>query len=247
MIDDGSRDGSGRWAAAAGAEVLRRQAPPGLAAARNAGWRALETPLIACLDADVAPAPGWLGALTDALAGAEPEVAGVGGRLFETGPSLGDRWRAQHLRQDHGPARREVPFLFGAGGLLRRRALEAVGGYDERFTSNAEDFHLGQALRRAGWHLLHEPAATAQHLRRDTITSALAAAWRHRFYGHQRPIGWAGCAASLLVNLRSALSMARRDLAAGRAELLGPDLAFAALASARDLAATWRGRFEAGS
>ncbi|MDT3446257.1 glycosyltransferase [Pseudofrankia sp. BMG5.37] len=59
VVDDGSTDGTGEAAAAAGARVLRHDRPLGPAAARLAGAAAATTPLILFCDADVLPpAPG---------------------------------------------------------------------------------------------------------------------------------------------------------------------------------------------
>jgi mycofactocin glycosyltransferase len=73
VVDDGSRDGSGARAAAAGARVVRHDAPRGPAAARNAGLRVADTELVAFLDADCVARPGWrrgLAAMLDADRGA---------------------------------------------------------------------------------------------------------------------------------------------------------------------------------
>lgn len=240
VVDDGSRDDSARIAHQAGVGLLSLRPGRGLAAARNAGWRTLTQPLVASLDADCAPAPDWLGRLHAALATEPPEVGGVGGRLLERGARPADRWRRQWLAQDWGLRPRDVPFLFGANGLLRREALETVGGYDERYTHNAEDYWLGRSLGDRGYRMRHVPAARVLHLRRDRSAGVLRNCWRHRFYGHRLPVGWGECMRSVIVQLRSAASMFRQDLLAGRHQLLLLDLAFGPMAAWRDLEATWQ-------
>ncbi len=61
VIDDGSEiplavDGD----RVSGVTVIRHDTPRGPAAARNTGWRVAATPLVAFVDADCVPAPGWL-------------------------------------------------------------------------------------------------------------------------------------------------------------------------------------------
>jgi GT2 family glycosyltransferase len=76
-------------------------------------------------------------------------------------PGLGDRsclegyWR--------GDRARPVPWAIGACLLIRRRAFEEVGGFDERQWLYAEDLELGWRLHDAGWVTRYEPGAVAMH------------------------------------------------------------------------------------
>ncbi len=63
-----------------GAVLVRHDRPRGPAAARNAGWRRASTALIAFVDADCEPPPGWLEALLPHFA--DPTVAGVAPRVI---------------------------------------------------------------------------------------------------------------------------------------------------------------------
>ncbi len=55
-------------------------------------------------------------------------------------------------------------FLQGAALLVRRRAFEQVGGFDERFFMYAEDADLCAGLREAGWGVELCPAARFVHV-----------------------------------------------------------------------------------
>ena len=74
VVDDGSTDDTLARAAAAGVRTLQA-AHQGPAAARNLGAQAAGGDLLAFTDADCAPTPTWLEALTAPFA--EPEVVGA--------------------------------------------------------------------------------------------------------------------------------------------------------------------------
>jgi GT2 family glycosyltransferase len=58
---------------------------------------------------------------------------------------------------------RHVPWAVGAFLLVRRRAWDQVGGFDESQWMYAEDLDLGWRLRRAGWSARYEPSAEVLH------------------------------------------------------------------------------------
>ncbi len=56
-----------------------------------------------------------------------------------------------------------TPYLSGACLLLRRKALQAVGGLDERYFLFFEDVDLCTRLRASGWRLYAAPSAGVVH------------------------------------------------------------------------------------
>lgn len=58
---------------------------------------------------------------------------------------------------------RAVDWLSGAFLLLRRRAFEQVGGFDDRYLMFFEDTQLGEDLRRASWQSVYVPEAEVLH------------------------------------------------------------------------------------
>ncbi len=102
VIDDGSRDSTAEIAARYPAVTLIRHPHNiGLGAARNTGFRTARNELVASLDADCVPDPGWLAGLVRHFD--DPKVAGVGGRLIEGNQrTVADRWRRAHMPQEWG-------------------------------------------------------------------------------------------------------------------------------------------------
>lgn len=136
---------------AAGAEELRDvaarhgmrciEAPtPGLSIARNAALEAAgDADVIAYLDDDAIPAPGWLANLAAHWAEAPPDIACIGGAidpLFSVPPPewMSERVHVVFSLLDRGPgivaleAGRED--AWGANVSFRVDALRVVGGFD---------------------------------------------------------------------------------------------------------------------
>ena len=68
VIDDGSRDATAEIAARyPGVTLVRHPHNSGLGAARNTGFRTARNELVASLDADCVPDPGWLAGLSAAF------------------------------------------------------------------------------------------------------------------------------------------------------------------------------------
>jgi histidinol-phosphate phosphatase family protein len=131
-----------------GVEVLR-SGGRGPAAARNTGWRAASAPWVVFVDDDVRPAPGWPAALGRDLAGRPARVAASQGRVRV--PLPGDR---RPTDWERNVASLETAPWITADLAVRRAALLAVGGFDERFPrAYREDSDLALRLRGAGWSL----------------------------------------------------------------------------------------------
>lgn len=119
----------------------------GPAAARNVGWRRAPEPWIAFLDDDVVPEPGWATALAADLTAADPDIAAVQARI--TVPLPVDRRPTDWERNTAGLA---TARWITADMAYRREALEAVGGFDERFPrAFREDADLALRVLGAGW------------------------------------------------------------------------------------------------
>jgi mycofactocin system glycosyltransferase len=168
VVDDGSADPAplAAVASAAGARVLRAERSRGPAAARNTGLRAAGTALVAFLDSDCVPRPGWLARLRPHLA--DPRLAVVAPRITALAPGGGwpGAYEAAVSALDMGAAAAPVrpfsavPYVPSAALLVRRAAVG--GGFDEAMRV-AEDVDLVWRLAAAGWRVRYEPAAEVAH------------------------------------------------------------------------------------
>jgi GT2 family glycosyltransferase len=147
VVDDRERPGAPLPVPGFAKVLTGRAAGP--AAARNVGWRAARYDWVAFLDDDVVPGPDWYARLVDDLAVAA-DVGGVQGRLHVPLPA--GRRPTDWERVTAGLA--DGAWLT-ADMAYRRSALDAVGGFDERFPRAFRvDADLAYRVRAAGWRLV---------------------------------------------------------------------------------------------
>lgn len=168
-VDSGSTDGSVAAARAAGAEVvvLDTAQPFTAARARNAGLdRLRQGPLpdyIQFIDGDCELQPGWTHTAL-AFLEAHPKAAVACGRRRERFPevSVYNRLCDTEWNTPVGEAR-----ACGGDALMRRAALDQVGGYNPALIAGEEP-ELCARLRQTGWQVwrldhemtLHDAAMT---------------------------------------------------------------------------------------
>ncbi|MFG1964978.1 glycosyltransferase family 2 protein [Nonomuraea sp. NPDC049028] len=141
----------------------------GPAAARNAGWRAADTPWVAFLDDDVVPRPGWAEAVWADLAELTDDVAGSQGRVEVPLPP--GRRPTDAERNTAGLSAAE---WITADMAYRRSALEATGGFDERFPrAYREDADLALRMLSAGHRLVRGERVTVHPVRDDGFWSSV--------------------------------------------------------------------------
>lgn len=184
VIDDGSTDGTAKIASSIAASmktlrVISHKVNQGLGATRQTALKSCETPWLAMIDSDVSVEPDWLGSLIEIAE--HRGAAGVGGDLIESdAQTVADRWRARMMAQTHGGAEKAGVSLFGCNTLHAVAALNAVGGFNSRYIRAYEDMDISEKLMKAGHQLVYTPTAQCHHLRKDTVTSVLRAAYSWR-------------------------------------------------------------------
>jgi GT2 family glycosyltransferase len=125
----------------------------GPAAARNAGWRAASGSIIAFTDDDCLPNANWL---REGVAALESAGAAAGQVVVPLPEQPTD-----YERDCAGLSRGE---FVTANCFCRRAALEAVGGFDERFKAAwREDSDLQFTLLEHGYRIVQAPAAVVIH------------------------------------------------------------------------------------
>ncbi|MCX7521023.1 glycosyltransferase family 2 protein [Microbacterium sp. STN6] len=89
---------------------------------------------------------------------------GIGHALFAN-LWINNPWTRVY-RNESGDAdkQRDAGWLSGSCLLVRRRAFEALGGFDSRYFMYFEDVDLGYRLGQAGWRNVYVPDVSAKHV-----------------------------------------------------------------------------------
>jgi GT2 family glycosyltransferase len=145
----------------------------GLSRARNVAWRATSEEWLVFVDDDCIVGPGWSAALAKELR-AHPEAEMVTGHVGPRGGLAGDELHVTVFPVSSAGWRRGRWPLPGALGFgvcfaVQRRAIERLGGWDERLGPGvpdfpaADDMDFNYRLLRAGGAAWLTPAARAEH------------------------------------------------------------------------------------
>jgi N-acetylglucosaminyl-diphospho-decaprenol L-rhamnosyltransferase len=210
VVDNASRDGSTAEAADRhpAVRVLENPVNRGFAAAANRGIAETDAPLILLLNPDAEVTGGTLPAFVK-VTRERPRVAvlgplvrnpdgtiqpsarkvpGVGEGLahaFLGRVAPGNRFSRSYTLADWDrTTEREVEWISGSAMLLRREAVEAVGGFDEGYFMYVEDVDLCTRLRAAGWTVLFSPELEVTH----EIGVSARSLPRRMAYEHSRSI-----------------------------------------------------------
>jgi GT2 family glycosyltransferase len=192
IVDNASEDGSLDFVEQAGTcRVLRNDSNAGYAAANNQGWRASRGELILFLNPDTESLSDGVGRLAERLE-KDAGIWAAGGQLIDQAgnaqagfnvrafPSIGavaaemllldeiwprNRWTRRYRMSDwdhNSPCDVDQPAA--ACLMVRRAALESLGGFDDAFRPAwFEDVDLCKRIRDAGGRIVFEPSARFLH------------------------------------------------------------------------------------
>jgi GT2 family glycosyltransferase len=167
--------GSGRaHASGARVRILVNDRNVGFGAAINQAIRDSETQYIAVLNDDAIPHPGWLAELVKA-AEARPKAGMFAsevrmtdtGNLDSAGMLIARDGSSKQRGHGEPPANfaadSDTLFPTGSAALYRRKMLDEIGLFDERFFLYCEDTDLGLRARWAGWESQYAAGAVVDH------------------------------------------------------------------------------------
>jgi GT2 family glycosyltransferase len=167
--------GSGRAHAVGGrVRILANDHNVGFGTAINQAIRDSETPYIAVLNDDAISHPGWLAALVKA-AEARPKAGMFASQVRLAGTNDLDSagmliaLDGSSKQRGHGEApanfsgNSDTLFPTGSAAMYRRKMLDEIGLFDERFFLYCEDTDLGLRARWAGWEGEYVAGAVVDH------------------------------------------------------------------------------------
>ncbi|MEV5648659.1 mycofactocin biosynthesis glycosyltransferase MftF [Nocardia sp. NPDC052254] len=169
VVDDGS--------ARPVPSALRHENARGPAAARNTGSRVVETELIAFLDSDVIPDPGWLDTVLPLFE--DPAIAAVAPRVRTLARGPLGRYETHRSSLDMGPDPAvvrpggRISYVPTAALVIRRQVLTELGGFDETLRYG-EDVDLIWRLVAAGHLVRYQPESVVRHEPRATVRDWLS-------------------------------------------------------------------------
>lgn len=189
VVDDQSVDRTAELAAAAGATVVAGAPLPagwvGKPWALDQGLRAASGHWVVCLDADVVPVPGLLGALVAEAEATGADLVTAGGRFVCDTPGqqvLHPAMLATLIYRfgPPGARRRPAPARVQANGqctVVRRRALLDVGGYGPVAAHLTDDVALARHLARRGWRVRFADGTALLEVRMHTSGADVWRSW----------------------------------------------------------------------
>jgi GT2 family glycosyltransferase/glycosyltransferase involved in cell wall biosynthesis len=159
----------------------------GFAGGCNLGASRASGTVLAFLNNDAKPAPGWVRAAVAELR-AQPAVGAVASKVLDwdgTGADFVDAgltWFGMGYKRHAGSPLADVPeaghevakdvlFATGSAMFVRAGLFAELGGFDERFFMFYEDVDLGWRMNLRGWRVRYVPESLAYHRHHGTMSA----------------------------------------------------------------------------
>jgi GT2 family glycosyltransferase len=177
VVNDGSTDESADIIDRYPFRKITTSKNQGISAGRNHGMKAATGEIVAYIDSDAMADPDWLYFLVATFL--ESDFDAVGGPNFVP---KDDDWIAKCVyRSPGGPTQvmlddKSAEHIPGCNMAFRKRALEAIGGFDHIFTTAADDVDVCWRLIEKNCRIGFSPSAVVWHRRRPSVR----AYWRQQ-------------------------------------------------------------------
>jgi GT2 family glycosyltransferase len=181
VMDQSTDDGTERVVSALGAQhserttiVYHHLEVAGLSRAYNAAFQATTSQVVACTDDDVIVHRDWIRTIERAFA-ADDRLGALYGQVIcpeslrDVGPEMivpALTW-TERQRLFHADRNYKV-WGMGANMAIRRKAFDAIGGFDELMGGGAplrssQDYDFSLRMYRRGWAVLLDPEVRVDH------------------------------------------------------------------------------------
>jgi GT2 family glycosyltransferase len=238
-IDDGSTDQTSAVISQFPRVQLQRHAQPqGIAVARKTALSAISGDVTAYLDATTVASKFWLERLLVAMI-RHPIVGAFGPTIERHTEALPNAWRSRIMPRQR-PERDDVSdtIPLGSNALFMTEALRRAAVQQNHHLDLLDEREIGKRLRDSGFQIRYVAKAVCEHMRNDSMQSALS----HRFADCFPVIRAAGAYSSeemLVVRWQTLLRDSLREMeqlnASGSFQLLFPTFLGIFWTTVRDL------------
>ncbi len=183
-VDNASGDGSVEaLGSLAGVTLVKSARNLGFAGGCNLGVRHATGEIVAFINNDAKPEPGWLSEAVAVLAH-DTTIGCVASKVLDwdgthidyvdaalTWFGMGYKPGAGQPFTGEGAEPADVLFATGAAMIMRTRLFEEVGGFDERFFMFYEDVDLGWRLNLLGHRVRYVPTSVVRHRHHASVAA----------------------------------------------------------------------------
>lgn len=144
---------------------------PGLSRARNRAIAESRAPLLAFMDDDATASEKWLQKIVEGFGSSDDSVWAAGGKVEPVFEIERPSWLSQEILPfcavvDWGPHKKilgPAEWIIGTNMAFRKKNLNEVGGFDERFKLYNDETFLFKKIRHAGGRILYDPEILVRH------------------------------------------------------------------------------------